>query len=268
MTSFPNRVTLGRSGLSVGPLGVSGGYGVDSAALLRAFDRGVNYFYHGSRRLQGMTRAIRELAAAGRRDQLVVVLQSYARTPGLLETWFAHGLRELGLDSADVLLLGWYSSPPSARLLDRAARMTEQGMVRHVAISAHHRPAFVRYAADPRFAILHIRYNAAHTGAEADVFPCLGPGPRPGTVAYTATRWGSLLKPGRMPRGEAPLRARDCYRFALSNPDFNVCMTGPKDAAEMDEALAALDEGPLSAEEEARIRRVGAFVHGRAAMAR
>ena len=48
MASFPRRVTLGRSGLSVGPLGVSGGYGVGAGAVLRAFDRGVNYFYHGS----------------------------------------------------------------------------------------------------------------------------------------------------------------------------------------------------------------------------
>jgi len=267
MAPFPDRVKLGRSGLSVGPLGVSGGYGVDSAALLRAFDRGVNYFYHGSRRRQGMARAIRDLVAAGRRDELAVVLQSYARTPGLLETWFARGLKQLGMETADVLLLGWYSSPPSERLLERATRMVETGMVRHIAISAHHRPAFVHYAADPRFAILHIRYNAAHTGAETDVFPHLGPGGRPGTVAYTATRWGSLLKPGKMPKGELPLRGRDCYRFVLSNPDFNVCMTGPGNSAEMDEALAALDEGPLSPEEDARIRRIGNFVRGRTAIA-
>ncbi len=268
MGSFPSRVTLGRSGLSVGPLGVSGGYGVDAEALLRAFGRGVNYFYHGSRRRSGMTGAIRELAAAGHRDELVVVLQSYARTPGILEAWFARGLRQLGLDAADVLLLGWYSSPPSERLLERATRMIEKGMVRHLGVSAHHRPAFVGYAADPRFSVLHIRYNAAHTGAESEIFPHLGPGPGPGTVAYTATRWGSLLKAGKMPEGEEPLRARDCYRFVLSNPDFNVCMTGPKNAAEMDEALAALDEGPLSPDEAARIRRIGRFVHDHSALGR
>jgi aryl-alcohol dehydrogenase-like predicted oxidoreductase len=268
MASFPNRVRLGRSGLSVGPLGVSGGYGVETASLLKAFDRGVNYFYHGSRRRRGMTDAIRDLVAAGRRDELVVVLQSYARTPGLMETWFARGLKQLGLETADVLLLGWYSSPPAERLLERALSMTQRGMVRHIAISAHHRPAFLRYAADPRFTILHIRYNAAHTGAETDVFPHLGRDGRPGAVAYTATRWGSLLSPWRVPDGETPLRARDCYRFVLSNHDFNVCMTGPKNAAEMDEALAALDEGPLTAEEDGRIRRIGRHVHEHAMMGR
>ncbi len=65
MAGFAERVTLGRSGLSVGPLGVAGGYGVGTKALLRAFDRGVNYWYHGSRRAPGMRDAIRELVAVG-----------------------------------------------------------------------------------------------------------------------------------------------------------------------------------------------------------
>jgi len=66
--------------------------------------------------------------------------------------------------------------------------------------------------------------------------------------------------------GEPPLRGRDAYRFVLSNPDFNVCMTGPKNAAELEEALAALDEGPLSAQELERVRRIGEFVRAHAWM--
>jgi hypothetical protein len=58
MPAFSNRVTLGRTGLSVCPLAVSGGYGVDDKSLLRAFDRGVNYWYHGSMLRPGMTSAI------------------------------------------------------------------------------------------------------------------------------------------------------------------------------------------------------------------
>lgn len=139
-------------------------------------------------------------------------------------------------------------------------------MFRHPAVSSHKRPAFVDFAADPRFSILHVRYNAAHTGAERDVFPHLARDGRPGVVAYTATRWGSLLSARKMPPGEQPLRGRDAYRFVLSNPDFNVCMTGPKNGAELREALAALDEGPLSVDEMARVRRIGEHVHGRAWM--
>jgi aryl-alcohol dehydrogenase-like predicted oxidoreductase len=261
MTGFPETVTLGRSGLSVGPLGVAGGYGVPARAVLEAVDRGCTYLYHGSRRAVGMRDAIRELVAAGRRDRIAVVLQSYSRSAALLEWSLSRGLKGLGIDHADVLLLGWHTRP-SERVMERAARLAERGMFRHLAVSAHHRPAHVGFAADQRFAICHLRYNAAHTGAERDVFPHLPATGRPGFVAYTATRWGALLKASRMPPGEAPLRGRDAYRFALSCPDIQVCMTGPRSAAEMTEALAALDEGPLAPEEAARIRRIGEHVRG------
>jgi aryl-alcohol dehydrogenase-like predicted oxidoreductase len=262
MAPFPHRVQLGRTGLSVGPLGVAGGYGVDARSLRSAFDRGVNYWYHGSFRRDAMAQAIREITAAGQRDQLVVLLQSYTRWPLFLERSFKAGLQQLGLDHADVLLLGWYNGKPWESVLERAVRLREQGLVRHLAISGHHRPAFVDFAADARYGILHLRYGPAHPGAERDVFPHLAPQGRPGVVAYTATSWGQLLNPRRMPPGEPTLRARDVYRFVLTNPDFQVCMTGPKDAAQMDEALATLDAGPLDAAEMERVRRIGAHVHG------
>ncbi len=262
MAAFPPRVTLGRTGLSVGPLGVAGGYGVDARSLRKAFDRGVNYWYHGSLRRPGMTQAVREIVASGAREKLVLVLQSYSRSAWLLEYTFSKGLKLLGTEYADVLLLGWHNSTPADRIFDRAMKLQERGWVRHVALSSHHRPAFVEFAKDQRVGVLHIRYSAAHPGAENDVFPHLPPTGRPGIVAYTATAWGKLLSARRMPPGEAPLRGRDAYRFVLSNPDFDVCMTGPKDASQMDEALATLDEGPLSAEEMARVRKIGAYVHG------
>jgi aryl-alcohol dehydrogenase-like predicted oxidoreductase len=264
MAAFPTRVTLGRTGLSVCPLAVSGGYGVDEKSLLRAFDRGVNYWYHGSLPRKGMTAAIKQLVAAGKRDELVIVLQSYVRWPWYMERTLGKELRLLGIDHCDVLLLGWYNVIPPRKILDRVERMRAKGMFRHLAISSHNRPTFVELAKDPRYGILHIRYNAAHIGAERDVFPHLSTENRPGTVAYTVTRWGSLLKPGNAPEGEAPMRARDAYRFVLSNPDINVCMTGPNSGEQMDEALAALDEGPLSPEENERIRRLGSHLYAKA----
>lgn len=208
MAPFPDRVRLGRSGLEVGPLGVAGGYGVDKASLLGAFDRGVNYFYHGSRRRPGMREAIRDLVAGGRREQLVVVLQSYSRFAWLLESGLARGLKALGLAHADVLLLGWHNSPPSTAVLERAERLRDKGLYRHLAISSHRRPAFLDFAADPRYAILHIRYNAGHTGAERDVFPHLGSAGRPGPSptprpAGAASSTRSACPPVRRPSAPA-----------------------------------------------------------------
>jgi aryl-alcohol dehydrogenase-like predicted oxidoreductase len=239
---------------------VAGGYGVDERSLLEAFDCGVNYWYHGSVRGRGMTKAIRSIVANGRRSELVVVLQSYSRFGWLLERTFTAGLRSLGIDHADVLLLGLHNAPPSAPVVERALQLKARGLVRHLAVSAHRRVAFLEHAVAGHFDIFHVRYSAAHPGAETDLLTQLPHAERPGLVAYTATRWGQLLDARRMPPGQSPLRGRDCYRFVLSNPNFNVCMSGPRNAAELHEALATLNEGILLPEEEQRVRAIGAHV--------
>jgi predicted aldo/keto reductase-like oxidoreductase len=66
-----------------------------------------------------------------------------------------------------------------------------------------------------------------------------------------------------MPPGEAPPPARDCYRFALSHAAVDLVLCGPKNRDELQEAIRALDAGPLSPEEQARMRRIGDHVYGR-----
>ena len=58
------------------------------------------------------------------------------------------------------------------------------------------------------------------------------------------------------------MRARECYRFVLSNPNFGACLCGPRSRLEMREALASLDEGPCRPEELERFRRIGRYVRG------
>jgi len=86
---------------------------------------------------------------------------------------------------------------------------------------------------------------------------------RPGTVAFTATRWGQLLNPKKMPPGEKPPTAPDCYRFVLSHPAVDVCMSGPKTAEQMRENLSVLDGGPLGEDELARMHRIGDYILGK-----
>ncbi len=256
---------LGRTGLSVGRLGVASSYGAPAAAFEEAFERGCNYFYWGSLRRGGMAQAIRNVCGRGRRGDLVVVIQSYSRLPALLEASYCWALRRLGLDYGDVLLLGWFGSKPPDRLRERALDLQRRGLCRFLGISGHRRALFPELAREGIGDIFHIRYNAAHRGAETEAFgplAALPPAVRPGIVTYTATRWGQLLKPGKMPPGEAPPTAADCYRFALSHPAVDVCMTGPGDIAQMRQALRALELGPLSAEEMSRLRRLGDWLHG------
>lgn len=254
---------LGRSGLIVGRLGVACGYGAPTEAFEEAFEQGVNYFYWGSLRRSSMVRAMKNISARGKRDQLVVVIQVYNRAAAMLAGSVERGLRKAGLDYADVLLLGWHNSLPAARLLDAAHKLKDSGKVKFLAVSGHHRPAFPVMAENGIFDIFHIRYNAAHRGAEADIFPKLPKDGRPGIVTYTATRWGKLLKPGKMPPGEKTPSGSDCYRFVLSNPDVDMCMTGPKNRQHMQEALRTLELGPLNPEEMGWMQRVGDHVRGK-----
>jgi aryl-alcohol dehydrogenase-like predicted oxidoreductase len=262
---FRERVTLGRTGLRVSRLGIGASYGVPAEAIEAAFhEYGVNYFYWGSRRRAGMGRAIRNLKGR-HRDELVIALQSYDRTGLLMGLFVERALRSLGIDRAEVLILGWHSRPPAQRLVDAALALRERGRIRHLAVSGHHRPMFAELARDPGspFDVFMIRYSAAHRGAEEEVFPHLPESGRPGITCYTATRWGQLLDPRKMPPGEEPLSAADCYRFVLSNPAVDLCMTGPANAEQMRGALRALDAGPLTPEELERVRRIGDHVRGK-----
>jgi aryl-alcohol dehydrogenase-like predicted oxidoreductase len=251
--------TLGRTRLDVGRLGMAAGYGVPAAAVERAFDRGVNYLYWGSVRRGAFGQALRNLKP--RRDKMVLALQSYSRVAALMTPSVENALRRLGFDSADVLLLGLWNKKPPKRILDVCAELRERGLVRHIAISTHHRPLVAELAEDPGIGIVHVRYNAVHKGAEREVFPLLQNGSRPGVVAFTATSWKQLLNPKRMPPGERVPTATDCYRFVLANPAVDVCMTGPANEAQAADALRALDLGPMSEEELAWMRRVGDFIH-------
>ena len=53
------------------------------------------------------------------------------------------------------------------------------------------------------------------------------------------------------------------YRFVLSNLHVLVCLTAPANLRQFEENLAALQQGPLSEDEMAFIRKFGDEVHRR-----
>jgi len=259
---FNSQRVLGRTGLRVGRLGVGSSYGAPAEAFEEAFERGCNYFYWGSSRRTGMCQAIKNICRKGKRDELIVVIQSYSRSAFLLEVFYRRALKLLALDHADVLLLGWYRKKPPQRILDKANAMKKKGMFRFLALSSHNRRLFPELAKEDIFDIFHIRYSAAHRGAESETFPYLEGENRPDMVSYTATRWGQLLQEKNMLPGESAPAASDCYRFVLSHPAVDVCMTGPKNLQQMREALRTLDLGPLGGDELERMRKIGDHTSG------
>jgi aryl-alcohol dehydrogenase-like predicted oxidoreductase len=186
----------------------------------------------------------------------------YTHSSLLGKPHFYKGMKKLGLEHVDALMLGYYPRKPRKQLLDLALDLKEKGMVHHLALSGHNRRLFPKLVDGP-IDIFQVRYNAANSGAEKDVFPFCGGENRPGMISFTATRWGQLLKESKMPPGEKPLTAKDCYRFVLSNPAVDVCMTGARNLEMMRENLETLESGPLTTGEMERIRRIGDHVYGK-----
>ena len=263
---FSPPATLGRTNLKVGRLGISSSFGAPSAAYEAAFERGCNYFTWGTfirGRSGAMRSAIRNITTAGKRDDLVVGMLTYAHHAWLTEHFFVKGLKAAGLEYADVLLLGYYPKRPPQKVIDGALKLKEKGLVRFIGLTSHKRTLFPELAQDGLFDVFHIRYNAAHRGAETETFPHLICDDRPGVVSFTATDWRKLLGKRKLPPGERPLTAADCYRFVLSHPAVDVCMMGVKTMDQMRENLAVMEQGALTAEEMERVRMIGKRVYGK-----
>ncbi|HUU44706.1 MAG TPA: aldo/keto reductase [Acidobacteriota bacterium] len=249
----------------VSRIGLASGYGVPTAAIEKAFhEYGINYFYLSFLKRGQMVRAIRNLAPT-HRDELRIVLAWPAVAGFLLQNYVERWLKKLRIEQADLLVLQDLRKPANQKLVDRVQRLTDSGKVRFVGMSSHERPLLGKIARGEVTApvdFFQVRYNAVHPGAEQDIFPHLPQENRPGIVIFTATSWGQLLKPKYMPPGERPLSAAECYRFVLSHPDVNVCVTGPSTAEQMEDNLKALDAGRLDEEEMVRIRRIGKHIYG------
>lgn len=262
--NFNEKIILGKTGLKAGRLGIASSYGAPAGAYQEAFENGCNYFTWGTfikGRSSPMKEAILNINKSGRRDQLIVSLISYAHSGFLTEYFLKRGLKSLKLEYVDILILGYFPRRPPQRVIDNALKLKERGLIRFLGLTSHNRLLYPELVRENIFDLFHIRYNAAHRGAETETFPFLGDKDRPGVVTYTATRWGRLLDPKKMPAGEPPPSAADCYRFVLSNPAVDVCMTGPKNKAQMEENLKVLELGPLSESQLDRMRKIGDYLY-------
>ncbi len=258
---FENR-TFGKTGFDVGPLGVGSSYGVGARGIEEAYERGVNYFYWAWSRRSGMRDGLRNIAKQNR-DKIFITITSLAPTGQMIRHSVEKVRKALDIDYIDGLQFFLFKDKPPMRKLQLgpAIEMKEEGIIRHIGISSHYRPNFHKYHAEPFCDFFHVRYNAKHPGAENDVFPSLPPkgmASRPGIVAFTATSWKQLIKadPARL-GGLATPTAGDCYRFALSNRNIDVCLTGPGNDDQMRHALDAVDKGPMSEDELDWMRKVG-----------
>jgi aryl-alcohol dehydrogenase-like predicted oxidoreductase len=257
--------TLGKLSSKVFRLGLSAVYRPGKRAIRRALDAGVNYlFCYG---FDGqMIEVLREVMPANR-EKYVVATGAYNLiwTRQDLRRTLEKRLRQLRTDYIDVFHFLGVMKPREfpEPVREELRRMKEDGRVRAVAMSCHDRKFAGELAARGELDVLMIRYNAAHRGAERDIFPHLL-AHHPGVVSYTATRWSYLLrrprgwpKDGRIPT--APM----CYRFVLSNPHVDVCLTAPNNLRQLEENLNAIRQGPLADDEMRFMQDFGDAVYNR-----
>jgi aryl-alcohol dehydrogenase-like predicted oxidoreductase len=248
-------------GKRVHRLGLAANYGIDEAGIRAALDRGVNYLYY-TFRAKRLRSSLREVFREQRDRYVVAATTTLGWFGGSVRRAAERALAHLGTDYLDVFQLGWLgvTAAWTDSTLSELRHLKESGKVRALGVSIHDRARAGRLAEDSPLDLLMIRYNAAHPGAEQDIFPHLAKR-RPTVVAYTATSWRKLLKRPSGWSGPVPT-AGDCYRFCLSSPHVDLVLTGPATGAQLDENLAALQKGPLGADEMSWMREFGKAVHG------
>jgi predicted aldo/keto reductase-like oxidoreductase len=241
-------------------LGLSGAFGLDEAGAREALETARYVFW--TPMMKGLTRALREVVRRDREAYVVATGPLLGFTRGAVRRAAEHRLRALGVDYLDVYQLYWLSrmSAQTGAVEEELVRLREEGKIRVIGTSLHDRPRAGRLAEASIFDLLMIRYNAAHPGAEQEIFPHLVRR-RPAIVAYTATSWRKLLKAPRAWSGR-PMTAGECYRWVLGSPHVDVVLCGPKNAAEWRADLAAVQAGPLPEAEASWMRDFGRAVHG------
>ena len=271
-TRLPRR-PLGRTGLQVTPLALAamaircknppGGKLAPEDVERAYYEHGLNTFLV-TRQMKAMAEGVRRLIRAGHRDDLVLIGESGLLPFGpVLRRACEKNAQALGIDALDVWLMGWVRGRwhVAGQAWPTMQALKAEGKTRAIGFSCHDRPLATALARELAVDVLMIRYNAAHRGAEREVFAPLG-SERPGIIAYTATRWGMLLQPH--PGFPTAMTAPECYRFSLSHPSVDTVLCAARSPGEVHDDAAGVAEGPLSDERLAEIRRFGDAVHAAA----
>jgi len=254
---------LGSTGISVTPLGLSASYWPGKKAVYTAVEEGVNLLFAYGFDVQ-MVRALRELLPS-HRDKIVLVTGAYNylwRAQDIRKA-LEKRLRQFNTDYIDVFLFMGVMKPAefTPGVHEDLLKVKEEGKVRAIGLSSHNRAFLGRLAMSGSVNTLMLRYNAAHRGAEQDIFPHLAP-QNPGVICYTATRWTYLLRrPKSWPEGARIPTAGECYRFVLSNPHVHTVLTAPRSESELRENIAAVHRGPLDDEDMQFMREFGDAVY-------
>jgi aryl-alcohol dehydrogenase-like predicted oxidoreductase len=230
-------------GARVTRLGLAAHPSQNPKCVRHAFDAGINYFFFYG---PGNTTFVRELKRlAPHRDEFIIATGSGSRTKRGLQTVRRKILSALGMEQIDTFFAEYVNPADdpdvvfgNGGVLDELQQWKAAGWIRYVGASAHDRTLAKRLAQDSRVDVLMHRFNMSHRKAAVEVFPSAIKSSTP-IIAFTATRWGTLLKPHLGWNTDPPMAA-DCYRFCLAQTAVQLVLTAPQSIAELVENLAVL----------------------------
>jgi predicted aldo/keto reductase-like oxidoreductase len=235
-------------------LATRGTGGLRSSDVLYAMERGVN-FLNWCGVPDGLSEAVAALGP--RRRDVLVCVQFEARSAAEARQELTGILETLSTEYVDVLTFyyveeasEWQQIIGPAGALEYCRDAQARGQVRLLGLTSHQRPLAAEAARSGLLDAIMIRYNAAHRGAETEVFPFTDAVGVP-VIVYTCLRWGALLRPTPDdPPGFAVPPAPAWYRFALQSQSVAVALAAPEDRAQLEEDLSVMEaSGRLSTQE-------------------
>jgi aryl-alcohol dehydrogenase-like predicted oxidoreductase len=275
---FSDRLALGRSGLKVSPFCL--GMVEEPETIAAAFDAGINFFfltadmhwpyYDASRR------GLEQLFARHRsiRGQVVVAAACYPTQPEFSAMPFIEVVEATrGLDRMDVAVMGGvYASDFTSRhrvyLEHRRSRFAG---IRAIGATFHDRVTAATPIVHGLIDIAFARYNPAHAGARADLFPALaGRAPTPLYIFNSTSGYVDAERMRALGVGRSKWRPHitDHYRFALTRPEVNGLLCAPRTPAQVEALGRALEAGPLDDDEETYLMDLASLDAGEAVLDR
>jgi predicted aldo/keto reductase-like oxidoreductase len=252
-------------GKRASPLGLAAHPQQDSRCVARAFRNGINYFFcygPGSEGfLQGIGRLFRR-----QREEAIFATGSGSRTHIGMLTARRKMLKALHTECIDAFFAEYITAAEDQAavfgeggVLDELQKWKSAGWIRFTGATTHDRQVAKQLALDPRVDLLMHRLNMAHRKAVSEVFPSAIRTRTP-IIAFTATRWGTLLDPCAAWPGPPPTAA-DCYRYCLAHPAVHVVLTAPQTIRELNENLSVLQSPGMNKRERVRWERFGDLVY-------
>ena len=208
-------------------LGLSSHFGIPTKDIEAALKDRMNYIYW-TPNVKNATPVVKEVLKQDREKYILATGPTFAYWSRSIRKYTEKTLLNLKIDYIDILQIHWLGIMASwnNKMSDTFQKLKDEGKIKAIGISIHNRERAGLLAKESNIDSFMIRYNAAHPGAEQDIFPHIDK-TKHNVTAYTATRWRKLLKRPKGWDGDV-MTAGDCYRFCLSNDNVNVVLTGPK----------------------------------------